>query len=107
MASIVGIKVGNRKHRFPKSTDKSIEGYIGGFVFTFLCTVFGALFSNFFGLSNWSLELILTLALLLGIVFVLLDIITSKIRLQDNYLNPFVCGLVMVLFLIYFNVSIF
>ena len=106
MASIVGIKVKN-KHHFPKSTDKSIEGYVSGFIFTFLCTVFGGLFSNFFGLSDWSLELILYLALLLSTVFILIDIITSKIRLQDNYLNPFACGIAMILFLMYYNISIF
>ena len=105
MASIVGIKI-KKKHRFPKSTDKSIEGYISGFIFTFICTVFGTLFSNFFGLSNISLELILYLALLLSIVFVLIDIITSKIKLQDNYLNPFACGIAMIIFLIYFGISI-
>jgi dolichol kinase len=105
MAAVVGIKIKN-KHRFPKSTDKSIEGYFGGFVFTFLCTVFGAYFSNFFGLSNWSLEIILMLSLLLSVVFVLIDIITSKIRLQDNYLNPFVIGIVMAIFLMYNNIPI-
>ncbi|HEY0087908.1 MAG TPA: hypothetical protein VGB37_03635, partial [Candidatus Lokiarchaeia archaeon] len=91
---------GDKKHNFPKSTDKSIEGYIAGFGFTFVCTVFGALFCNFFGLSNWPLDIILLLSLILSIVFLLIDIITSKIKLQDNYLNPFVCGIVAILTLI-------
>lgn len=107
MASIIGIKIGEKKHRFPKSTDKSIEGYVGGFVFTFICTIFGVVFSNFFGLSNWSIELALFLAIILSIVFVLIDIITSKIELQDNYLNPFITGIVIILVLISLNISIF
>ena len=107
MASIIGIKIGEKKHRFPKSTDKSIEGYVGGFVFTFICTIFGVVFSNFFGLSNWSIELALYLAIILSIVFVLIDIITSKVKLQDNYLNPFITGIVIILVLISLNISIF
>ena len=107
MASIGGILMGDKKHNFPKSTDKSIEGYISGFGFTFVCTVFGTLFSNFFGLSNWSLDIILLLSLTLSIAFVLIDIITSKLKLQDNYINPFVCGIVAILTLIMLNISIF
>lgn len=107
MASIIGIKTGDRKHCFPKSTDKCIEGYLAGFGFTFICTIFGVLFSNFFGLSNWSIELALFLAIILSIVFVLIDIITSKVKLQDNYLNPLITGIAFILVLISLNISIF
>jgi len=104
MASIVGIlltdKKRYKKHIFPKNTEKSIEGYIGGLIFTFFSTVFAVMFSNFFGLSNWSVELIITLALILSIVFVLIDVITSKVKLQDNYLNPLITGFIILIFLI-------
>ncbi|MFX1258386.1 MAG: phosphatidate cytidylyltransferase [Promethearchaeota archaeon] len=107
MAAIIGIKFSDKKHRFPKSTDKSIEGYIGGFIFTFICTLFGVVFSNFFGLSNWSIKLVLYLALILSVVFVLIDITTSKLKLSDNYLNPIITGIVIALVLMILNISIF
>jgi dolichol kinase len=104
---MIGIFTGDRKHRFPKSTNKSIEGYIGGFIFTFICTVFAVAFSNHFLLSNWGIVLTIYVALILSIVFVLIDLLTSKIKLQDNYLNPFITGVVLVIFLITINVSVF
>ena len=107
MAAIIGLLASDKKHRFPKSTDKSIEGYIGGFIFTFISTLFGIIFSNFFGFSNWSMELAFYLGLILSIVFVLIDIITSKVKLSDNYLNPFITGLIVILLLISVNISIF
>ncbi|MFX1442867.1 MAG: phosphatidate cytidylyltransferase [Promethearchaeota archaeon] len=107
MASMIGILSGNKKHHFPKSTNKSIEGYIGGFIFTFICTVFAVVFSNHFQLSNWGLELTLFIAFMLSIVFVLIDLLTSKIELQDNYLNPFIIGFVLILILIAAKISIF
>jgi len=106
MASMVGIITGDKKHCFPKSTNKCIEGYISGFVFTFICTIFAIVFSNHFQLSNWGLELSIFVALILSAVFVFIDLITSKIKLQDNYLNPFITGLVLIIILINANVPI-
>jgi CDP-diglyceride synthetase len=107
MASIVGILTGEKKHHFPKSTTKSVEGYIGGFIFTFICTVFAIAFSNHFQLSNWGFELTLYIALILSTVFVLIDLLTSKIELQDNYLNPFITGIVLIFILIAAKISVF
>lgn len=107
MASIFGILAANKKHHFPKGTDKSIEGYIGGGLFTFICTIFGVLFSNFFGLSTWSIELALFIASILSIIFFFIDVITSKVKLQDNYLNPLITGLSIIMILISLNISIF
>ena len=107
MASMIGILTGDKKHRFPKNSNKSIEGYIGGFIFTFICTVFAVVFSNHFQLSNWGLELTLYIATILSIVFVLIDLLTSKIDLQDNYLNPFITGFILILILIIANISVF
>lgn len=107
MASIIGIFSGDNKHQFPKSTNKSIEGYMGGFIFTFICTIFAVAFSNHFKLSNWGLEITLYIALILSIVFVFIDLLTSKIELQDNYLNPFITGFVLILILIASNIAIF
>ena len=85
----------HKKHHFPKNTDKSIEGYLGGFIFTFLSTLVAIIFSNSVSLSDWSIEIMVFLALILSIVFVLIDIMTSKIKLQDNYLNPLIVGFVL------------
>ncbi len=106
IASIIGILASDKKHHFPKGTDKSIEGYIGGFISTFISTLFGVTFSNFFGLSNWSIELTFNLALILSITFFLIDIITSEVKLQDNYLNPIISGFVILLVLVNTKVPI-
>ena len=106
MASMVGILTGDKKHRFPKNTNKSIEGYISGFVFTFICTIFAIVFSNHFRLSNWGFEITLFIALILSAVFVFIDLITSIIKLQDNYLNPFITGLVLIIILLNANIAI-
>ena len=106
MASIFGILAPN-KHIFPKDTDKSIEGYIGGFLSSFLCVVFGAAFSNFFGLSTLSMGFTLSISLLVALVFVLIDLITSKVKLQDNYVNPFITGLILILVFASVDLAVF
>ena len=107
MASIFGIAAENKgkKHLFPKWSDKSIEGYVGGTLFTFLCVVASVAFSNLLGLSDWSIGIIISLALLLSIEFFLIDFITTKIKLQDNFLNPFIMGFTAVLYLMALNVA--
>ncbi len=107
MATIFGLIASDKKHHFPKGTDKSIEGYVGGVFFTFICTIFGVMFSNFLGLSNWSWELTVFLGFLLSIVFFLIDAATTKIKLQDNYLNPFIIGGITILILLLLNIPIF
>jgi dolichol kinase len=109
MAAIFGIYAENKgkKHNFPKGSEKSIEGYLGGILFTFICIFAGIAFSNLLGLSNWSIELTFQVAILISIVFFLIDIITIKIKLQDNYLNPLLTGLVLIIYLSLINVSIF
>ncbi|MEJ2277107.1 MAG: phosphatidate cytidylyltransferase [Candidatus Lokiarchaeota archaeon] len=96
-ASISGLLAGNNKHNFPKKSDKSLEGYIGGTIATFLCAIIGVLFSNLFGLSNWLWNKILFVALISSITFLLIDLITSKIKLQDNYVNPIAIGIILIL----------
>jgi dolichol kinase len=109
VAAIFGIYAENigKKHNFPKGSDKSIEGYLGGILATILCTFAGVAFSNLLGLSNWSIELIFQVAILMSIVFFLIDIITTKVKLQDNYLNPLLTGFILIIYLSLINVSIF
>lgn len=110
MASIVGTlltdKKNYKKHIFPKNTDKSVEGYFGGFIFCFISTLIAVTFSNYVSLSDWSIEVMLFIALVLSIVFVLIDIMTSKIKLSDNYLNPLIIGFILILILVNLNISI-
>ncbi|MHA1272402.1 MAG: hypothetical protein ACTSQP_00780 [Promethearchaeota archaeon] len=108
MASIFGIYAADKgfEHKFPGDSCKTIEGYIGGIIFTFICVIFAITLSNLLNLSDISFELTLGLALILSIEFFLIDILTSKIELQDNYLNPFVMGISSILYLMVFNLPI-
>jgi dolichol kinase len=105
-ASIFGL-LAKKKHHFPKGSDKTIEGYIGGSLTAFLCTIFGVFFACLFGVCHWSLSLTFLIGGLLALVFFLIDIITTKIGLQDNFLNPLLCGIVLLLILILLDVSVF
>jgi CDP-diglyceride synthetase len=107
MAYLFGTIASKNKHFFPKNTKKTIEGYVGGFTFSFLSIIFGISFSNFYGLSNWSIHLTLFLALTISITFFIVDLITSKIKLQDNYMNPIITGLTLIVILNYLNIPIF
>ncbi|MHA1291674.1 MAG: hypothetical protein ACTSQJ_03275, partial [Promethearchaeota archaeon] len=109
MASIFGIRAyeKQRNHEFPKGSGKSFEGYLGGIFSTFLCVLFGVAFSNFFGLSNWSFTITIYLAIILSLVFFAIDVITAKILLQDNYLNPLVIGLITIWFLGLISIPIY
>lgn len=109
MAAIFGIMAANheKKHEFPKGSSKSLEGYFGGIVFSFLCVLFGVWFSNIFGLSAWPFDITIMLGIILAITFFLIDITTTKIRLQDNYVNPLIMGLVSIVFLLSTNIAIF
>lgn len=109
MATIFSILLSganHKKHHFPKNTDKSVEGYFGGFIFSFISTLIAITFSNYVSLSDWSMEVMLFIAFVLSIVFVLIDIMTSKIKLQDNYLNPLIIGFILILMLVNLNISV-
>lgn len=100
MAYIIGSTYGvPKEHFFPKDSQKTVEGYLGGVVFTFVSVMIGSIF------SNWSLELKLSVSVLMAITFFLIDFSNSK--LQDNYLNPLICGLVLIIYLSILNVPIF
>lgn len=109
VASIFGIlteKYGT-PHHFPKGSDKTIEGYLGGVLSSFFCTIGGALFSNLFGFSAWAWNDILLIGAFMGGVFLVLDLITSKIGIQDNYLNPLVSGLILSAVVFFLNYPVF
>ncbi len=97
-ASIFG-KLARNKHFFPRNTQKTLEGYMAGVIFTIICTFSAVLISNLLSLSTWTLELTTLLSAYLSIAFLIIDITTSKIKLQDNYLNPIIIGLLIIIVL--------
>ncbi|TFF99083.1 MAG: hypothetical protein EU541_05795 [Promethearchaeota archaeon] len=106
-ASIFGLVAKNR-HYFPKGADskKTIEGYIGGVISTFLCTLFGVFFAWVVGQANWSLWITFIIAGIMALLFLGIDLTTSIIRLQDNYINPLITGAVLLVILPLFNIPI-
>ncbi|TXT67745.1 MAG: conserved membrane protein of unknown function [Promethearchaeota archaeon] len=105
-ASLFGLLTKN-KHHFPKNSKKTIEGYIGGVLASFICTVFAALFSWFFGLNTWSIPITLIVAFIMALTFLVIDLATSILQLQDNYLNPLICGGILLMSLILLGVPIY
>lgn len=106
-ASIFGL-VSSKKHYFPKGSEsnKTIEGYVGGMISTFLCTLFGVLFSWLIGRAVWPISVTLIVAATMSITFLCIDLITSTIRLQDNYINPLITGAILISTLPLFGISI-
>ena len=91
-ASIIGLRFG-KKH-FPKSSDKTIIGYIAGFLASFGVIIFALwLFESVLGFYK-----ILIIAIGGAVVFVFIDLLNLKI--DDNILNPILCAGVMGFFFI-------
>ncbi len=86
-ASIIGLRYG--KKNFPKSSDKTIIGYIAGFLASFGISVFALwLFESVLGFYK-----ILIIAIGGAVMFVCIDLLNLKI--DDNILNPILCAGVM------------
>ena len=92
VASIMGVSFG--RHHFPKTSSKTIIGYISGFFTSFGVSLF----------ALWLFEpyiiplKMIVMALSGAIVFLSIDLLSLKI--DDNILNPIFCGLVMTFFYI-------
>jgi len=92
VASIMGVSFGRR--HFPKTSSKTIIGYISGFFASFGVSLFALwLFEPYLLPSK-----IIVMALSGAIVFLSIDLLSLKI--DDNILNPIFCGLVMTFFYI-------
>jgi len=92
VASIMGVSFG--RHHFPKTSSKTIIGYISGFFASFGVSLFALwLFEPYI----LPLKMIV-MALSGAIVFLSIDLLSLKI--DDNILNPIFCGLVMTFFYI-------
>lgn len=92
-ASIFGICFG--KKNFPKSSKKTIIGYIAGFSSSFLCALFVLwIFEPFLPLIK-----AIIIALSGALVFLIIDLMSLKV--DDNILNPIFCGLVMILLFLF------
>ena len=106
-ASITGLLASKHSHIFPKGTTKTLEGYLGGIIVTFLCTIFGAYYSRLLGLSSWPFESIILIAIILSFTFFIIDLVTSKIKLQDNYINSLIIGSVLLITLLILKIPIY
>ena len=86
-ASIIGLRFG-KKH-FPKSSDKTIIGYIAGFLASFGISIFALwLFESVLGLYK-----ILIIGISGATMFVFIDLL--NLNIDDNILNPLLCAGVM------------
>ncbi|MBD3214412.1 MAG: hypothetical protein GF311_17505 [Candidatus Lokiarchaeota archaeon] len=86
-ASIMGLKFG-RVH-YPKKSNKTIIGYISGAIVSFLVS----LMSLYVFQPMITITENLILSAVGGVAFLLVDL--SNLNIDDNILNPIVCGLVM------------
>ncbi len=91
-ASLVGVGFG--RYHFPKNSNKTIIGYIAGFLASFVVSLF-ALFSFEPNLLPFK---VIVMALSGAIVFLIIDLLSLKI--DDNILNPIFCGIAMTIFYI-------
>ncbi len=89
-ASLVGVAFG--KHHFPKNSNKTIIGYVAGFLASFSVSLF-ALFVFEPALLPFK---VIVISLSGGIVFLIIDLLSLKI--DDNILNPIFCGIIMTFF---------
>jgi dolichol kinase len=89
-ASLVGVAFG--KHHFPKNNNKTIIGYVAGFLASFGVSIF-ALFLFEPALMPFK---VIVMSLSGGIVFLIIDLLSLKI--DDNILNPIFCGIIMTFF---------
>jgi len=86
-ASIFGLKFG--KKNFPKSSKKTIIGYIAGFIASFGVSIFALWLFE----PKLLLLKIIVISISGALIFFLIDIIDLKV--DDNILNPIFCGLLM------------
>ncbi|MBY9008632.1 MAG: hypothetical protein KGD74_02045 [Candidatus Lokiarchaeota archaeon] len=92
VASIMGISFGKR--HFPKTSSKTIVGYISGFLASFGASLFALWLFE----SQLNPLKIVILSLSGALVFLIIDLLSLKI--DDNILNPIFCGLIMTVFYI-------
>ncbi|MFX1525661.1 MAG: hypothetical protein ACFFCC_19295 [Promethearchaeota archaeon] len=89
-ASLSGLKFG--KKRFPKSSEKTIVGYIAGFLTSILI---GFITVTLFDSGLLFIKIII-ISISGGLTFLLIDLLNFKI--DDNILNPILSASIMVVF---------
>ncbi|MFX0075365.1 MAG: hypothetical protein ACFE96_07985, partial [Candidatus Hermodarchaeota archaeon] len=90
VASLMGIGFG--RYHFPKSSSKTIVGYMSGFLASFGVSYFSL------WLFEPSIDPVKTVIISLSgaVVFLIIDLLSLKV--DDNILNPIFCGLAMTFF---------
>ncbi|MBD3187691.1 hypothetical protein GF325_12725 [Candidatus Bathyarchaeota archaeon] len=100
-ANLVGRKYG--KHKFPKGSKKSIEGYIAGVTSSFLLVVmfFSVLPPELFNYKAIPPIGVISIASMASFIFFMIDLFSSGV--SDNILNPLLTGAGMVVVYLLFN----
>jgi dolichol kinase len=92
VASIMGVSFG--RHHFPKTSGKTIIGYVSGFFASFGVSMF----------ALWLFETDIVpckmIVMSLSGAFVFLSIDLLSLKIDDNILNPIFCALIMTFFYI-------
>ena len=86
-ASLFGLKFG--KIKFPKPSEKTIVGYIAGFLASF---AIGLVIVMLFEPSLWSIKIML-ISISGGFTFLIIDLL--NLRIDDNILNPILSASIM------------
>lgn len=89
-ASILGLKFG--KIHIPKSSNKTLIGYISGFFASFGISV---LVLWMFEQNSFAISQIVIIGFVGALTFLIIDIL--NLRVDDNILNPIFCGYLMAL----------
>ncbi|MEJ2248420.1 MAG: hypothetical protein P8Y70_00940 [Candidatus Lokiarchaeota archaeon] len=89
-ASIIGLKFG--KFNFPKNSNKTITGYIAGFFTSFIVAFIGLTVFK----SSFSINEVLFLSFIGALAFLIIDL--ANVNIDDNILNPLLCGGLMAIF---------
>ena len=89
-ASIFGLRFG--KIHIPKSSNKTLIGYVFGFLASFGISL---LILWLFEKNSYSLSQIIVIGFVGALMFLIIDI--ANLKIDDNILNPIFCGYVMLL----------
>lgn len=86
-ASIIGIKYG--KYNYPKNSNKTVIGYFAGFIASFIISLLCLLIFS----SDLEVTKQILIAISGAFTFLIIDLVS--INIDDNILNPLLCGGIM------------
>ncbi|MHA1680491.1 MAG: phosphatidate cytidylyltransferase [Promethearchaeota archaeon] len=100
-ANLIGRKFG--KHKFPRGSKKSVEGYVAGTVSAFLMVIMFFSFAppHIFNYTPIPMYGVFLIALVASGIFFVIDLLSKDI--SDNILNPLLTGAGMTLIFLLFS----